>query len=155
MEGQGTWEASEKDYAQEKQRTKELRELEPLSSPLVFAFILWPILFVGSKIFPGILPPLQKNINKSSHHGVSETNHTRNHEVEGLIPGLAQRVKDPALPKLWCRSKIRLGSDLMLLWLWYRPAAVAPNVPLAWEPPYATGAALKSKNKQKTQQNET
>ena len=26
------------------------------------------------------------------------TNPTRNHEVVGLIPGLAQRVKDPALP---------------------------------------------------------
>ena len=25
-------------------------------------------------------------------------NPTRNHEVLGLIPGLAQRVKDPALP---------------------------------------------------------
>ena len=33
----------------------------------------------------------------------------------------------------------------MLLWLWYRPAAVAPIGPLAWEPPYASGGALKKK----------
>ena len=31
----------------------------------------------------------------------------------------------------------------MLLWLWGRPAAGALIRPLAWEPPYASGAALK------------
>ena len=36
----------------------------------------------------------------------------------------------------------------MLLWLWYRLAAVALILPLAWELPYAEGAALKSKAKQ-------
>ena len=40
----------------------------------------------------------------------------------GLIPGLAQWVKDLAL---------------------HRPVATAPIRPLAWEPPYASGAALK------------
>ena len=30
-----------------------------------------------------------------------------------------------------------------------QPAAVAPIQPLAWEPPYATGIALKSKKKKK------
>ena len=39
----------------------------------------------------------------------------------------------------------RRGSDPVLLWLWCRSTAAAPIRPLAWEPPYAEGAALKSK----------
>ena len=34
----------------------------------------------------------------SSLRGTVETNPTRNHEVEGSIPGLVQWVKDPVLP---------------------------------------------------------
>ena len=52
--------------------------------------------------------------------------------------------------ELWCGR--RQGSDPTLLWLWSRPAAVALIQPLAWEPPYAAGAALKrqkDKNKNK------
>ena len=41
----------------------------------------------------------------------------------------------------------RQGSDPELLWLWPRPAAVAPIGPLAWEPPYVVGAALKAEKK--------
>ena len=37
----------------------------------------------------------------------------------------------------------RCGSDLVWLWPWCRPAATAPTQPLAGEPPYAAGAALK------------
>ena len=33
--------------------------------------------------------------------------------------------------------------DPTLLWLGCRPAATAPIQPLAWEPPYAVGVALK------------
>ena len=50
------------------------------------------------------------------------------HEIEGSIPGLAQWVKDLVL--LWCRA-----------------TAAAPIQPLAWEPPYATGGALKRPKK--------
>ena len=35
----------------------------------------------------------------------------------------------------------------ILLWLWARPAATTPIGPLAWELPYATGAALKQSKK--------
>ena len=34
---------------------------------------------------------------ESSHCGTVETNPTRNHEVSGSIPGLAQWFKDPVL----------------------------------------------------------
>jgi len=51
--------------------------------------------------------------------------------------------------------------DPALLWLWHRLKATALIRPLAWDPPYAAGAALekakrpkkqKTKNKQKTLQ---
>ena len=56
-----------------------------------------------------------------------------------------------------CGVDRRHGSDLALLWLWYRPAATALIRPLAWEHPYAMGAALKGQitkknKKQKTKQ---
>ena len=41
------------------------------------------------------------------------------------------------------------SSESALPWLWHRWAAVVPTWPLAWEPPYATGMALKSEKKKK------
>jgi len=46
-----------------------------------------------------------------------------------------------------CGVGYRCGSDLALLWLWYRPATTAPIQPLGCEPPHAAGVALKSKKK--------
>ena len=46
-----------------------------------------------------------------------------------------------------------LDSELLLLWLWCSPAAATPIQPLAWKPPYASGAALKSKEKKKRKEN--
>ena len=68
------------------------------------------------------------------------TNLTRNHEGVGLIPGLAQWIKDLVLP-MSCGAGCRLGLDPALLWLWHRLEAAALIRPLAWEPPCAAGAA--------------
>ena len=43
----------------------------------------------------------------------------------------------------------RCSLDHALLWLWYRPAAIAPIRPLAWDTPYAAGVALEKAKKKK------
>ena len=46
-----------------------------------------------------------------------------------------------------CGVGRRRGSDPTLLWLWSRLVATSPVRLLAWELPYADGAALKEKKK--------
>jgi len=48
-----------------------------------------------------------------------------------------------------CGVGCRRCSDPVLLWLWCRLVATAPIRPLAWEPPYAAGAALEKAKRQK------
>ena len=81
------------------------------------------------------------------------------HEDLGLIPGFAQCVKGSSVA-ISCGVGQRRGLDPTLLWLWRRPAAVAPTGPVAWETPYAAGAALKRqkterKKKKKQRKRET
>ena len=60
-----------------------------------------------------------------------------------LLSGLRiQRCRE-----LWC--KCRHSSDLVLLWLWRRLAAVALIQPPTWELPYVVGVALKRQKKKK------
>ena len=48
-----------------------------------------------------------------------------------------------------CSVGCRHSSDPVLWWLWYRLVATAPIRPLAWEPPYAMGAALEKVKRKK------
>ena len=48
-----------------------------------------------------------------------------------------------------CGVGRRRGSDLALLWLWHRLVTTAPIRPLAWEPPYAAGVALKQQQQKR------
>ena len=75
--------------------------------------------------------------------GSAETNPTSIHEDAGSTLGLAQWFKGSGIAiAMSCAVSHRLGSDLVLLWLWRMLVAVAPTQPLAWELPYAMGVAL-------------
>ena len=53
-------------------------------------------------------PKKRKSKNRSSHCGAAEMNPTRNHEVPGLISGLAQWIW--CCRELQCRLQMQLGS---------------------------------------------
>ena len=102
-------------------------------------------------------PHQQRKKNKK--HGVPAMaqqvkNPTSTHEDTGLIPGLAQYIKDPVLLAV---VQVRLSSDPVLLCLWFRPEAAARNqslIPQPREPPQGSVMALKSKRRKKKNHNE-
>ena len=74
----------------------------------------------------------------------SQTQLVSIHEDAGSTPGPASLSGLRIGVAVSCGAGHRRNSDLVWLWLWLwcRPAAIAPIQPLAWEPPYAMGAAL-------------
>ena len=98
----------------------------------------------GSKFLPKINKKIQ---GRSSRCGTVETNLTRSHEVVGLIPGLNEWVKDLALP--WA---VVYTADSTWIPRWCS-CGVGQSYSSNWTPdlegPYASGVALKRKNKTK------
>ena len=79
------------------------------------------------------------------------TNLTSIHKDADSIPGLAPLLSGL---RIWvavsCDVGCRCSLDPALLCLWHRPVTTAPIGPLAWEPPYVAGVALKKQNEIKS-----
>ena len=76
-------------------------------------------------------------------------NLTRIPEDEGLSDPWPHSVGKGSGVAVSCGVGCRRGSDPALLWLWRRLVAAALIRPLAWEPPYAAGAAQRNNKKTK------
>ena len=83
----------------------------------------------------------------SSHRGAVETNPTREPRGCGFDPW-PQSVSQGSGVAM-SRVGHGRGSDLVLLWLWCRPVAIASIRPLAWDLQYASGVTLKRQEKKK------
>ena len=82
-------------------------------------------------------PSVWKGSSQSSHRGAAKQIQVGTMRLQVWSLDSLNRLR------IWCCH--RCGSDLVLLWLWHRLAAIALIRPLAWEPLHAEGAALKDK----------
>ena len=98
-------------------------------------FCSWATVWLSEKRSGSVI------IIRSSHRGSVVTNLNSIHEDAVQSLALLSGLMTRHCCELWCRSKTQLGSGIAVLRC--RPAAAALIQPVAWELPYAMGAALK------------